>query len=87
MKKEIKYWEYYCDRCEEKVDKLYGNYMGGVLVKLENIEQSQQEECVIVPKYYLAQNGGRKISSEESGICKNCLTSILLKAINNLDKM
>ena len=79
MKKVVITYEYYCDCCSKMVDRLFGSNFGGILVELNNIEQ-----CDIIPKYSLSQNGGRTIRSRESGICNQCFKHILQKALDNL---
>lgn len=85
MKKEIKYYEYYCDRCGEKVPRLYGAEANHYLLKLNNIEQAQSEECKITPAYYLRQNSGRNVGFSTSGICLSCFKKILQYAINVIE--
>lgn len=82
MKKKIEYYEYFCDRCQCKVQRLYGRNDGHFLLPLDNIEQSQHEECKITPQYYLHQNSGREVN--DGGICIKCLKEILQRTIERI---
>lgn len=85
MKKKIEYYEHYCDRCNKKVCQLYGN-QNGYLVELDNIDQAQNEECRIIPAYYLRQNGGRSANFRDSGICRDCLRIILKRTLSKIEQ-
>lgn len=84
MKKKIEYYEYFCDRCQHKVQRLYGQNDGHFLVPLDNIHQSQHEECKITPSYYFYKNGGREVNN--GGICLSCLKEILHRAIDKINR-
>ena len=82
MKKEIKYYEYFCDKCGEKTKNLYGPDGGNVGVALENISQSQTESATLTVSYFLSQNSAAKI--DRGSICEKCLYEILRKAIKQI---
>lgn len=85
MKKEIKYTECYCDRCGDKVQRLFGRNDGFYTVFLyKDPEKQTAEECKLIPNYYRRYKSAVKACFEDSGICIKCLRQILQKALEHI---